>query len=159
MPVASALTAGSARGSIASAMSQLRIQFAHGLHSGPQGNKGRLFAQHFDVRTPAMNTRDFEGCIAQHARELAEFQPQLLIGSSFGGAVVMALLQRGAWRGETLFLAQAARHYLREPRLPSGMRVTLVHGTRDEVVDVTQSRLLAATGEPDWVELIEGDDD
>ena len=106
-----------------------------------------------------MDTRDFEGCVALQARELEAFRPQLLIGSSFGGAVVVALLARGLWRGETLLLAQASRHYLPQPRLPAGVPVTLVHGREDEIVDIADSRALAATGEPGSVELIEVDDD
>jgi alpha/beta superfamily hydrolase len=137
----------------------MRVQFVHGLESSPQGKKARLFAQHFEARTPGMDTTDFEGCVQLQARVLEEFEPDLLIGSSFGGAVVVALLQRGLWRGNTLLLAQASRMFLAQPRLPPNFRVTLLHGTDDEVVDIADSRVLAATGTPGYVELIEVDDD
>lgn len=140
-------------------MQKLRVQFAHGLESSPQGNKARLFAEHFEARTPAMNPRDFESCVQVHAAELTAFRPDLLVGSSFGGAVAVALLQRKLWAGPTLLLAQASRHYLPEPRLPEGVRVTLVHAPADEVVDVEGSRALAKTGTSSLVELIEVDDD
>jgi hypothetical protein len=42
------------------------------------------------------------------------------VGSSFGGAVAVVLLQRGAWRGPTLLLAPAAVELGVEPRLPLG---------------------------------------
>jgi predicted esterase len=137
----------------------LRIQFAHGLESSPSGNKARLFAKHFDALTPAMDTQNLEGCIAVHEAALATFQPDLLIGSSFGGAVVVALLERGSWRGPTLLLAQAARLYTPSCRLPEGVRITLVHGRDDEIVDIEGSRALARTGTPELVQLIEVDDD
>jgi hypothetical protein len=140
-------------------MSRLRIQFAHGLASTPLGNKARLFAQHFDALTPEMDTRNLESCVRVHAAALASFQPELLIGSSFGGAIAVALLERGLWRGPTLLLAQAARYYMPSCRLPDGLRVTLVHARQDEVVDVEGSRALATTGTPELVELIEVDDD
>ena len=41
-------------------MSRIRVQFVHGLESSPQGNKARLFAEHFDARTPSMDTKDYE---------------------------------------------------------------------------------------------------
>ena len=137
----------------------MRVQFVHGLESSPQGKKARLFAQHFETRTPAMDTTDFEACVRLQAEVLDEFKPDVLIGSSFGGAVVVALLQRSVWRGRTLLLAQASRMFLPEPRLPAEFRVTLLHGTDDEIVDVADSRALAATGTPGYVELIEVDDD
>src|SRR5262245_48395858 len=110
----------------------MRVQFVHGLESSPQGKKARLFAQHFETRTPAMDTTDFEACVRLQAEVLDEFKPDVLIGSSFGGAVVVELIQRGLWRGRTLLLAQASRMFLREPRLPAEFSVTLLHGTDDE---------------------------
>jgi alpha/beta superfamily hydrolase len=106
-----------------------------------------------------MDTRSLELCVRVHEEALAKFRPELLIGSSFGGAVAVALLERGVWRGPTLLLAQAARHYMPNCRLPDGVRVTLVHAIEDEVVDVEGSRALAKTGTPELVELIEVHDD
>ena len=140
-------------------MTKLRVQFAHGLESSPHGNKARLFAAHFDAETPAMNTADFEACIRVHAETAARFQPDVLVGSSFGGAVAVALLHRALWRGPTLLLAQASRHYCPEARLPAGVRVLLVHAREDEIVDAADSRALAQTGTPSLVELLEVDDD
>ena len=137
----------------------LRVQFAHGLESSPQGIKARVLSQHFDTETPAMNTRDFESCVALHAGTLMRFQPDVLVGSSFGGAVAVALLERGLYRGPTLLLAQAAHKYRPSARLPSGVRVLLVHAPQDAVVPFAGSQALAATGSPELVELIERDDD
>ena len=137
----------------------LRVQFIHGLEGSPQGAKAQLFAEHFTALTPAMNTHDFEGCVASHAATIGSFQPDVLVGSSFGGAVAVAILQRGVWRGPTLLLAQAAQHFGLAPQLPEGVHVWLVHGQRDDVVDIEDSRALARSGTPDRVRLIEVDDD
>jgi hypothetical protein len=137
----------------------LRVLFAHGLESSPQGSKARLFAEHFTALTPSMNTRDIESCIAVHTQAIRDFRPDVVVGSSFGGAVVVALLMRGAWRGPTLLLAQAAYHYDRNARLPDGVPVTLVHALEDDVVAIDESRRLASTGKPACVELIERNDD
>ena len=55
-----------------------------------------------------MDTSDFRGCVALQRAALDEFRPDVLIGSSFGGAVAVALLNQGDWSGPTLLLAQAA---------------------------------------------------
>ena len=140
-------------------MAGIRVQFIHGLEGSPQGNKARLLARHFETLTPAMDTGDFEACVALHADALASFQPDLLVGSSFGGAVAVELLQRGLWRGSTLLLAQAALRRGARAELPPGVPVWLVHGLRDDLIDIEDSRRLAAAGSPEWVVLHEVDDD
>ncbi len=138
---------------------KLRVQFAHGLESSPQGSKARLLAAHFAACTPAMDTRVFSSCVHVHAETLRSFQPDVLIGSSFGGAVVVELLRRGLWKGPTLLLAQAALHYDPSATLPEGVPVTLVHGRNDDIVNIEDSRRLSRTGSPELVELLERDDD
>jgi predicted esterase len=140
-------------------MARLRIQFIHGLEGSPQGAKARLLARHFDTLTPAMDTSDFEACVALHADALTSFRPDVLVGSSFGAAVAVALLQRGLWRGATLLLAQAALRRGARADLPPGVPIWLVHGLRDELIDIEDSRRLAAAGAPDRVVLHEVDDD
>src|ERR1700754_2496225 len=127
-----------------SATQSLRVQFAHGLESSPHGIKARLLAAHFTAETPAMDTRDFESCVGTHAGTLLRFRPDVLIGSSFGGAVAVALLRRKLWRGPTLLLAQAALRYDRAARLPPDVPVLLVHARADEVVAFEDSERLAA---------------
>ena len=105
-----------------------------------------------------MNTKDFEGCVQLQARTLLDFRPHVLVGSSFGGAVVVELLRRELWKGPTLLLAQAALRYDGNARLPPGVPVVLVHGTGDQVVPVEDSRVLARTGTEGLVRLIEVDD-
>jgi len=136
----------------------VRVQFVHGLESSPQGIKAQLFARHFDARTPAMNTRDFEASVAVQVATLREFDPHVLVGSSYGGAIAVALLQRGEWRGPTLLLAQAALRRGQPVWLPEDVTIWLVHGTRDEIIAAEDSRLLARSGTPGRVRLLEIDD-
>ncbi|HKA14646.1 MAG TPA: YqiA/YcfP family alpha/beta fold hydrolase [Myxococcota bacterium] len=136
----------------------VRVQFIHGLESSPQGVKAQLLARHFTARTPAMNTRDFAASVDVQAAVVREFAPRVLVGSSYGGAVAVELLQRGVWRGPTLLLAQAALRIGLPAALPPGVTVWLVHGTRDEIIDPEDSRVLARSGSPERVRLIEVDD-
>ena len=135
----------------------VKVLFVHGLMSSPQGNKARYLARRVDARTPAMNTGDFRGCVAQQAAEIAAFQPDVVVGSSFGGAVVLQLLTEGAWRGPTLLLAQAALKLDEDARLPDDLPVLLVHGRGDEVVPLRHSQTLAATSSR--AKLVEVDDE
>lgn len=138
----------------------IRVHFIHGLEGSPSGSKAQLLARHFNAVTLAMDTSDFEGCVTQHAALLAAGGgPDVLAGSSFGGAVAVALLQRGHWSGPTLLLAQAALLYGLPAELPSGVPVWIVHGRGDDVVPPEHSRRLAAAGELEHVRLIEVDDD
>lgn len=140
-------------------MRTLRVQFVHGLEGSPAGIKAKLFASHFTALTPEMDTSDFPACVDVQAATLASFRPDLLVGSSFGGAIAVALLQRGLWRGPTLLLAQAALRFGLPPELPRGVPVWLVHGRQDDVIDIEDSRVLAGAGSPGLVRLLEVDDD
>jgi predicted esterase len=135
-----------------------RVLFVHGLEGSPQGSKARYLAERFEAETPAMDTSFFPGCARLQAERIAAFQPDVLVGSSFGGAVAVALLQQGVWRGPTVLLAPAVRHFAIEPVLPGGVAVTIVHGKADDVVDIETSRVLAGSGAPGRVRLLEVDD-
>lgn len=141
-------------------MSVRRVQFVHGLESGPGGSKARYLAAHFpEALTPEMNTKDFEDSIRVQERAIRANPPDVLVGSSFGGAVAVALLQRGLWNGPTLLLAPAVKHFGLEPWLPENVRVLIVHGTRDAVVDIETSRVLEKSGTPGFVAMMELDDE
>jgi alpha/beta superfamily hydrolase len=140
-------------------LSVTRVQFVHGLESGPGGTKARYLAERFpEAVTPAMNTKDFEASVQLQLDTIREKAPDVLVGSSFGGAVAVALLQRGAWSGPTILLAPAVKHLGLRVSLPENVRVIIVHGTQDDIVDIETSRLLAKCGSPGHVELIEVDD-
>lgn len=136
----------------------MRVLFMHGLESSPQGNKARYLARHFEAHTPAMDTGDFAACLEQQAREVAAFRPDVVVGSSFGGALAVLLLVQRRWTGPTLLLAQASARFDAALALPDGVPVLLVHGTRDDVIDIEGSRRLARTGTPGRVRLLEVDD-
>lgn len=134
-----------------------RVLFIHGLMSSPRGHKARYLAARFDALTPAMQTGDFLACLEVQTAAIASHQPEVVIGSSFGGAVLLELIRRGVWRGPSLFLAQAALRLDSEASLPPDLPVLLVHGLADEVVPIAESRTLAATSA--LARLVEVDDE
>jgi predicted esterase len=137
----------------------LRVQFVHGFESGPGSAKAMYLDKRFDTVTKPMNTSDFEASVAVQVEELMAQEPDVLVGSSFGGAVVLAILQRALYAGPSLLLAPAHRANGVEPKIPDGTRVLVVHGTRDAVVPLEDSRALAGTGTSGCVALVEVDDE
>ncbi len=137
----------------------LRVIFLHGLESSPRGDKARYLAARFEALTPAMDTSDFAACVALAAESIASHEPHVVVGSSFGGAVAMAVLQQKLWRGPTLLLAPAGKKLGLDNVLPPGVPVTIVHGRHDAVVPPADSLALAATGDPVIVKLLEVDDE
>lgn len=120
-----------------------KVHFIHGLESSPQSRKARVLAEHFAAETPAMDTSDFDACVELHAARLKARTPDVLIGSSFGGAVAQALLQQQRWAGPTLLLAPAGIRYGLGAAIPPGSTVLIVHATADDVVPIGDSRALA----------------
>ncbi len=174
-------------------MSDVIVQFAHGLESGPQGTKvSHLTEAGFSVRAPDMQMsvrnmkktnavarnllrlpevgalgaavavsagvaaakrdarplwlglgvgvglaamrypawrgqamrRSFEACVAIQAEALEQYGPDVLLGSSWGGAVVLELVRRGVWSGPTIVLAPAYASVGRWANLPGlGARI------------------------------------
>jgi predicted esterase len=137
----------------------LRVQFVHGLESGPGSSKAAYLAKHFDAVAIGMDTSSFEASVAAQAEQVRARPPDVLVGSSFGGAVTLALLQRGIFSGPSVLLAPAYRHFHVEERIPDRLRVLIVHGRKDTVVPVEDSRALSKTGTPGRVELVEVDDE
>jgi hypothetical protein len=141
------------------ARNPLRVLFIHGLEGSPRGTKAVFLAERFDATTPAMNTGSFPESLATQVAALDALRPAVVVGSSFGGAVAVELLRQGAWAGPTVLLAPAAAKLGLANRLPEGLPITVVHGLRDDIIPLDDSRALAATGSPDLVRLIEVDDD
>jgi hypothetical protein len=149
------------------------VLFLHGLESGPSGSKATYLRQQFGGETADLDTRqaiashdravaagrtwdatapDIEDAFAiplQRAREALRAKPRrLLIGSSFGGAVLMRLIDERLWPGPSLFLAQAALKLTGHDRLPPDHRAIFIHGRTDSVVPLEHSRTIVAASGP-----------
>mmetsp|Transcript_29171 Transcript_29171/g.53258 ORF Transcript_29171/g.53258 Transcript_29171/m.53258 type:complete len:245 (+) Transcript_29171:66-800(+) len=96
-------------------------------------------------------------CAEIHREALSTFKPDVLVGSSWGGAVALKCLEQGYWSGPTVLLAPAcgASGWWQtlwpgwSPRLPleAARQCIVVHGTLDTTVPVECSRALAANNE------------
>ena len=137
----------------------LRILFLHGLESSPGGRKAVWLAQRYGARVPALTTSDWATARAQAEAAVREYQPEIIIGSSYGGALLLSLLQGGVTRARAVLIAQAGVKLGLPARLPERARAVLLHGTADDVVPIEGSRALARDAGP-GVQLweIEGGD-
>ena len=95
-----------------------------------------------------------------------EFQPDVICGSSYGGAVAMFSMLRQDWTGRTVLLASAHRavnrlmvfHWRGPHDIPEEARIVLIHGLRDTTIPIEDSRALARGAPEDKVRLHEVDD-
>ena len=176
-----------------------RVHFCHGLESGPYGFKFRKLSESFStvsspdmqmslwnplqcnslarnilrLRSPAEALADsFEACVEvqRQALQASAAPPDVLVGSSWGGAVAAALLAAGVWSGPCVLMCPAlhlrerwagepsSRPHLTSVVISAGLaalpaaakaQCLIVHGTADATVPVEDSRALAAaTGIP-----------
>lgn len=161
-----------------------RIVFLHGLESQvdadlvPTGRKAQHLRDRYGAETVALDTREaqkrqrqmgnydfsypFDGyddafaLPMQRARDALGQDTQLVIGSSFGGAVLLRLLhETPGWRGPAIFLAGAGVKLTPHDSLPTGSRCILIHGTGDKVVPPADSRLLANSSPSAQLVLVE----
>lgn len=98
----------------------------------------------------AITRRMFERSVAVQLRALREHRPDVVVGSSFGGAVTIELLRRRAWTGPTVLLCPAHRLVCeREGRAWAPFAIerpesaVIVHAREDEVVAYEHSERLA----------------
>lgn len=140
-------------------------------HGVPCGGKATFLKEHYNVVLPNLDTsqaivvakrcaedpngygwvypypdylQSFETPL-RNARAAIGPNTRLVIGSSFGAAVLLRLLHEGGWSGPSLFLAGAGPKLTPYTTLPRNLRVLLIHGIHDDVVPLADSRALATT--------------
>ena len=131
-----------------------RILFLHGLESGPSGTKARWLHGRYGAVTPRLDTSTFPAAVEGGRNALLELEPDVVIGSSFGGAVAVRLLNEGAWAGPTVLIAPAQGRVGSDAALPADARVIILHGDADDIVPIAHSRALVEGAGP-GVELRE----
>ena len=149
-----------------------RVLFVHGLESGPHGLKARYLAERFEhslcvampnSATARSSVEDYEECLELQREALAAFEPDVIVGSSFGGALCLDLISRGFWTGPAVLLCPAHRKIMHRDikvwlDIRTGGPYILVHGKRDTIVDIADSRAVLAKAQTACASLVEVDD-
>jgi hypothetical protein len=130
--------------------------FFHGREGTNQGRKARWLAREYGACTPGYETNYLSSAMHVARQVLKDHQPTAIVGSSFGGAVLLNLIQAGLWKGPSVFLAQAGIKFGLPVEFPLDVPAVFIHGTRDDIVSIEDSRALADCG---GMPLIEVDDD
>lgn len=111
------------------------------------------------VVLPLLTMRMVRRSVDVQKKMLKSHAIDVVVGSSFGGAVTLELLRQGAWSGRTVLLCPAqrlvaARTGRAAPKLPADTaHIVVVHGTRDETVPLFHSRDLVKDTHARFIEV------
>lgn len=152
------------------------IVFLHGLEGSPEGAKPtHLRSLNYTVHAPALDTSKVREVLRTNSRPtgldesvfaealkaaraaIMEHNPDVLVGSSFGGGLAAYLAAKGFYRGPIVLLAPAATKLFGIDSLEHPSRIAVVHGRDDDVVPVLDS-LSLVTGSSGEVSLTLVDD-
>ena len=116
----------------------MRILFLHGWHSVPGGVKPTFLKDHgHEVFNPALPDDDFDAAVRIAQAEFNKHQPEVVVGSSRGGAVAMNLKSGSA---RLVLLCPAWRKYGTVHKVKPGTMI--LHSRADDVVPFVDSEEL-----------------
>ncbi len=108
----------------------MKILFLHGLESRPGGSKAQyLEGLGHDVLNPHLPKEDFEESVTIAQEYIDQESPDVIVGSSRGGAVAMSVDPRGA---RLVLIAPAWKRFDVAPSIASD--TTILHCTTDDIV-------------------------
>lgn len=116
----------------------VRVLFLHGLDAVPGGFKPMYLREHgFDVLNPALPRESLGESVRIAREEYERERPQVVVGSSRGGAVAMAFAPPET---RLVLIAPAWRWCNVPPRVPP--TTILLHSENDEVIPFADSHHL-----------------
>ncbi|MBM4076854.1 MAG: alpha/beta hydrolase, partial [Planctomycetes bacterium] len=119
----------------------MKILFLHGWHSVPGGVKPTYLKQHaHEVINPALDDDDFEAAVATAQAEFDHHQPQIIVGSSRGGAVAMNIKSGNA---KLVLLCPAWKNWGKAKTVSPD--TVILHSRADDVIPFADSEILAKT--------------
>ena len=133
----------------------MKILFLHGWHSAPGGVKPSYLIGHgHEVINPALSDDDFAEAVRTAQAEYDRHGPDVIVGSSRGGAVAMNL---DAGSTPLVLLCPAWKRWGSARTVKSG--TVVLHSEADDVIPVAESReLVAASGLPGPALVVVGND-
>ena len=126
-----------------------KIMYLHGLEGEPNGVKGSYCQTQYNAVAPQLPAtlenlmKSRKDCVKdcyQIAKEsVLKHRPDIIIGSSFGGGITMALMQNNVHKGKAILLAPAGVKYGLPTQIPQGNQVVIIHDPTDEIVPFKDS--------------------
>jgi hypothetical protein len=133
----------------------VKILFLHGWHSVPGGVKPSYLIEHgHTVLNPALDDEDFAGAVRTAQAEYDRHRPDVIVGSSRGGAVAMNL---DAGSTPLILLCPAWKRWGTVKRARPG--TVILHSEADDVIPIAESReLVRVSGLPESALIVVGTD-
>ncbi|QEH38530.1 Alpha/beta hydrolase family protein [Aquisphaera giovannonii] len=133
----------------------MKILFLHGWHSVPGGVKPSYLARHgLEVINPALDDDDFDRAVRTAQAEHDRHRPDVVVGSSRGGAVAMNI---DAGSTPLVLLCPAWRRWGTAAAVKPG--TVILHSEADDVIPIADSReLVRSSGLPDSALVVVGTD-
>ena len=133
----------------------MKILFLHGWQSVPGGVKPTYLAQHgHEVINPKLPDEDFEEAVKTAQAEFDKHQPQVVVGSSRGGAVAMNI---NSGEARLVLLCPAWKKWGTSRTAKPG--TVILHSRADDVVPFADSEELVRNSGLPASALIEVGDD
>ena len=133
----------------------MKILFLHGWQSVPGGVKPTFLAQHgHEVINPKLHDEDFNEAVRIAQAEFGKHQPQVVVGSSRGGAVAMNIKSGDA---RLVLLCPAWKKWGTARTVKPD--TVILHGGADDVVPFADSEELVRNSSLPASALIEVGDD
>ena len=133
----------------------MKILFLHGWHSVPGGVKPSYLADHgHEVINPALDDDDFDEAVRVAQVERDRHCPDVIVGSSRGGAVAMNL---NSGSTPLVLLCPAWKRWGCTSTAKPG--TVILHSEADDVIPIKESReLVRASGLPESALVVVGND-
>jgi len=117
----------------------MKVLFLHGWHSVPGGVKPTYLVTHgHEVINPALDDDDFDAAVATAQADFNKHQPQVVVGSSRGGAIAMNINIGDA---KLVLLCPAWKKWGTIRSVKSN--TVILHSRADDVIPFTDSEELA----------------
>lgn len=116
----------------------------------------------------------FQSCVDIQSHYLKNHSIDLIVGSSWGGAIATELISSGSWNGPTVFLAPSYEKYMNQCgkqhlisetyqkindllNSETKKKCFIVHGTNDKVIPIEHSRNMSQQTKIPLFEIENGD--
>ncbi len=133
----------------------MTILFLHGWHSVPGGVKPSYLIRHgHEVINPALSDDDWDEALRTAQAEYDRHRPEVIVGSSRGGAVAMNL---DSGLTPLVLLCPAWRRWGTATTVKPG--TVILHSEADDVIPIADSReLVRNSGLPESALVVVGND-